>query len=60
MSTRNSVDTGETCRCCNLGCIPIIAIRSMDDLLGFRDDEEENGEAKGSHEFSYLVVGGGS
>jgi hypothetical protein len=29
----------------------------MDDLLGFRDDEEENGEAKG---FSYLVVGGGS
>ena len=43
----------------------------MDDLLGFRDDEEENGEAKGLHvvlvlvlppkqEFSYLVGGGGS
>ena len=43
MSTRNSFDTGETC--C-LGCIPIIAIRSMDDWLGFRDDEEENSEAK--------------
>ena len=28
----------------------------MDDLLGFRDDEEENGEAKGLHVVLVLVL----